>query len=289
MIPRDHGIQEKMGNLVAAHLAAANLLGRAQIAETVQRKTGKQIKLATSSRFRKLFDDSADDGTTDGGSGDTYGNLALPYAFSTKLPATNAVDYLRNLTPVTKNTFDGLSAQYKKDAFTVAGTTDLRLIAKVRDQLADVMQKGGTEADFEAAVKQMETEAGVEEINAFALIGMIGVRNVDAARDRAGGDVAAHLCMRRHQSPAGFGDADGTALRADCIGADRAVGHRRAAGADASRHQAADGDVGGVGLREQRGREESCNQGGSKEGWEAGQRTHVARLLHAREDRRMRG
>ena len=161
MISRDHGIQEKMGELVAAHLAAANLLGRAHIADAVHRKTGKRMHLAMSSRFRRLFDDSTDDSGTD--------SLVLPYGFSTKLPPTNAVDYLRNLTPVTKETFDGLSAQYKKDAFTVAGTTDVRLIAKVRDQLADVLQKGGTEADFEAAVKQMETTEGVEEINAFAL------------------------------------------------------------------------------------------------------------------------
>jgi SPP1 gp7 family putative phage head morphogenesis protein len=154
---RDHSIQEKMGELVAQHLAAANLLGRRHIAEHVQRKTGKIVDIASSTRYRhRHFDDSVD-------------GLTLPIGFSTKLPPTNAVDYLRGLTPVTKNTFDGLSAQYKADAFTVAGTTDVRLIAKVRDELADVLQRGGTEADFEKAVAQMETEAGVEEINAFAL------------------------------------------------------------------------------------------------------------------------
>jgi SPP1 gp7 family putative phage head morphogenesis protein len=166
MIPRDNAIQSKMGDLVASHLAAANLLGRTHIAETVQRKTGKVIPIATSSRFRRLFSDSNDG---DSGDPDVYGNLSLPYDLSTKLPPTDAVNYLRNLTPVTKETFDGLSAQYRKDAFTVAGTTDLRLIAKVRDELAGVIEKGGTEADFEKAVTQMETEAGVEEINAFAL------------------------------------------------------------------------------------------------------------------------
>lgn len=163
MIPRDNNIQAKLAELVAKHLAAANLLGRTHVAQILHKKTGKVVQLAGSSRYRPhsrslRFDDAGDDGS-----------LTLPYSLSTKLPPTDAVNYLRNLTPVTKETFDGLSAQYKMDAFTVAGTTDLRLIAKVRDELADVLQKGGTEADFEKAVKQMETEAGVEEINTFAL------------------------------------------------------------------------------------------------------------------------
>jgi SPP1 gp7 family putative phage head morphogenesis protein len=155
---RDHSVQHRLGDLLATHMAAANLLGRTQIVREVHRKTGKRVQLATSSRFHShhrgvRFDDATD----------------VTAGFSLNLPATDAADYLRNLTPVTKATYDGLSAQYKRDAFTVAGVSDQRLIAKIRDELADVLQKGGSRQDFDAAVARLTSDAGVQEINAFLL------------------------------------------------------------------------------------------------------------------------
>ena len=39
-LPRSNAIQHKLGELLAEHLAAANLLGRTQIQREVYRKTG---------------------------------------------------------------------------------------------------------------------------------------------------------------------------------------------------------------------------------------------------------
>ena len=146
---RTNEIPQKVALLLTASLAAANLLGRTQIVQEVHRKTGKSVPIATSSR-KILFDD-------------------LSGGFSLDLPATNAAAYIRALTPVTKGIYDGLSDQYKRDAFTVAGTTDLKLIAKIRDALAEAAAKGQTEEQFEAVVKRLTSAAGVEQLNAFTL------------------------------------------------------------------------------------------------------------------------
>ena len=159
-MPRDSGMQYKLGELLAKHLAAANMLGRMQIARTVLKKTGKKIPVSQISRKpTRSFDDATD----------ALGDQSLALGFRFKLPADTPAQYLRNLTPVTRETFDGLSAQYKRDAFTISGVSDVRLIEKVRDELAQVLQDGGTQRDFDAAVRKMTSEAGVAEINAFTL------------------------------------------------------------------------------------------------------------------------
>lgn len=151
--------QEKIGDLLARHLAAANLLGRTQVVRDLYRKTGKVVEISTSSRFRShLKHVHFDEGDQDASLG-----------FSFDLPANGSADYLRGLTAVTKDTFDGLSAQYKRDAFTIAGVSDRRIIERVRDALADIIQKGGTREEFEAAVKKLTGEAGVADIAAFTL------------------------------------------------------------------------------------------------------------------------
>ena len=152
---RSAAVQHRLGDLLAKHLAAANLLGRTQIAREVKRKTGKNVAISTGSRLHVHFAEDADDPAVVG--------------FSVNLPNDQAADYLRNLTPVTKDTFDGLTQQYRKDAFTIAGTSDVRLIQKIRDQLAEVMKDGGTKADFDKAADKLTAEAGVEKINAFTL------------------------------------------------------------------------------------------------------------------------
>ncbi len=153
MSTRDSTVQARVGSLLARNLAAANLLGRVQIVKQAARQTGR--KLAVAARSRHVGFDEGDD--------DLYGS------FSTDLPNDEAAQYLRDLTPVTKEIFDGLSSQYKKDAFTLAAAADVRLIEKIRDALADVAKDGGTAQDFEVAVNNLTDEAGIAQLNAFTL------------------------------------------------------------------------------------------------------------------------
>ncbi len=152
------GITHHIGELLAQHLAAANILGRTQIQREVHRKTGKAVPISTVSRkpahhFAEDLDDDA----------------PLTSGFSVNLPPDRAAEYLRQLTPVTRETFDGLTSQYRKDAFTVSGTADLRLIQKIRDELAATLHQGATPAQFKATAAKLTSAAGVQELNAFTL------------------------------------------------------------------------------------------------------------------------
>ena len=147
-------VQERVGDQLARHLAAANLLGRVQIVKHAHKLTGRALPISTVSRI-KNFDEDDDD---------------LVYcSFITELPNDDAAQYIRDLTPVTKEIFDGLTAQYKKHAFTLAAAADVRLIGKIRDALADAAQKGETKDQFELAVKKITDDAGVAELNSFTL------------------------------------------------------------------------------------------------------------------------
>ena len=150
----DPRIQERLAQQLARHLAASNLLGRVQIVKHARRKSGRMIPITAVSRVRS-FDEGDDD--------------ALYGSFSTDLPNDDAAQYIADLTPVTKEIFEGLTAQYRKDAFTLAAAADIRLIEKVRDALAEVAQQGGTAQDFEAAVRKITDDAGVAELNSFTL------------------------------------------------------------------------------------------------------------------------
>jgi SPP1 gp7 family putative phage head morphogenesis protein len=147
-------VQERVGDQLARHLAAANLLGRVQIVKHAHKLTGRALPISTVSRI-KNFDEDDDDLV--------YGS------FITDLPNDDAAQYIRDLTPVTKEIFDGLTAQYKKHAFTLAAAADVRLIGKIRDALADAAQKGETKDQFELSVKKITDDAGVAELNSFTL------------------------------------------------------------------------------------------------------------------------
>jgi SPP1 gp7 family putative phage head morphogenesis protein len=147
-------VQQRIGDLLARHLAAANMLGRVQILKHAHRISGRALPISAVSRIRS-FDEGDDD--------------ALYGSFSTELPNDDAAGYLSDLTPVTKEIFAGLSAQYKKDAFTLAGAADVRLIGKIRDALAEAANNGETKDQFELAVKKITDEAGVAELSSFTL------------------------------------------------------------------------------------------------------------------------
>jgi SPP1 gp7 family putative phage head morphogenesis protein len=155
---RDAAVQHRVGNLLARQLAATNILGRAQILKRVHKKTGNLLQMVASSRVN--FDDEPTDPADTG---------SLTAGFSTDLANDDISNYIGSLVPVSRDIFDGLTAQYRKDAFTLAGAADVRLIAKIRDALADVAQKGGTAQDFEAAVRTITDDAGIAELNSFTL------------------------------------------------------------------------------------------------------------------------
>jgi SPP1 gp7 family putative phage head morphogenesis protein len=151
--------QVRLGDLLATRMAAANILGRLQIATHVIGKIKRPVRLSAGLGPERNFaeDDVGQDGAT------------LGVGFSFDLPNDNAAEYLRNLTPVTRQTFDSLTRQYQRDAFTVAGVSDQRLIGKVRDTLAEILAKGGTRSDFHDAVDELTTDAGVRDLAAFEL------------------------------------------------------------------------------------------------------------------------
>ena len=166
-------ISHQLAGVIAQHLAAANILGRTQIVREVARTTGRKVALSTFSRkpVPRQFAESEDDGEEDDAALDLSSRAVdATVGFSLNLPGGSpSAEYIRQLTPVTRETFDGLTQQYRKDSFTVAGVSDVRLIARIRDELAAVAQRGGTQRDFEKAVAKLETDAGVEQLSAFTL------------------------------------------------------------------------------------------------------------------------
>jgi SPP1 gp7 family putative phage head morphogenesis protein len=161
-VMHDANTRHRIAELLARHMAAANILGRLQVARDCKLLTGRSVELATSSRMprHKHFAESDNRDAADSG---------LQAGFSVNLPADDAASYIRNLTPVTRAAFDGLTSQYRREAFTLAGAADQRLIEKVRDALAEIVGKGGTAADFRAAVAQLASESGVQDLSAFNL------------------------------------------------------------------------------------------------------------------------
>jgi SPP1 gp7 family putative phage head morphogenesis protein len=250
-----HVAQIRLGDLLARHLAAANLLGRLHVAKVALAKTKRPVHLATVFGRTLNFAERPTDaeilaavrrlgpagnyqlsqklkqelpGITDAqiirladkrklvlahwdlekpsaqeaerrglirdAEGEYFLAVAIPHdqvaesppapqpaaseaaegetlgiGFSFNIPNTGAIDYLRDLTPVTRHVFDGLTNEYRNDAFTVAGVSDQNLIGKIRDALSDVLAKGGTPDSFRKDVNELCTEAGVEKLAAFEL------------------------------------------------------------------------------------------------------------------------
>jgi SPP1 gp7 family putative phage head morphogenesis protein len=152
--PRDSGMQRKMGDLLARKMASADLLGRFQVLRHAEKKTGRLFALRATSRAVRFSEDDADQ---------------VSAGFSFDMRGEDAERRIRELTPVTREIYDGLTAQYQRSAFTLAGTADLRLVQNVHDALAKIAAEGGTAADFKAAARKLTTEAGVEDLSAFTL------------------------------------------------------------------------------------------------------------------------
>lgn len=166
-VMHDAGTQRRVGDLLARHMATANILGRLQVMRQCKRLTGRSVPLATATRYPHPLASAT--GARHSRTRHFAEGDVLSIGISTQLPADDAAEYIRKLTPVTREVFDGLTSQYRHEAFTLSGAADQRLIAQVRDALAEIVQKGGTRQEFEAAVRQLTSEAGVEEISSFTL------------------------------------------------------------------------------------------------------------------------
>jgi SPP1 gp7 family putative phage head morphogenesis protein len=118
-----------------------DLLGRAHVIDAAQRKTGKKFKLATTTTIPRF---------------DELGFESVPF--------TQAIQRILALIGMSRNAYDGLAAKYKQQAFTIAGVSDVRLIEQIKQALADVMESGGTEKDFERAVNALTDQAGVDRL-----------------------------------------------------------------------------------------------------------------------------
>ena len=147
-----------LGTELARAQAGANLLGRLTVLQDARRKTRAPLRLNTSSRLMTFAD------TPDARDQPLDPDISLYTSFT--LPQTGAINFLRALTPVTRDLFDGLSKQYQLESFTVAGITDQRVLGRIRDALSTVVAQGGTDADFRRAVAAITTDAGVEQLAA---------------------------------------------------------------------------------------------------------------------------
>ena len=151
-----------LGFELARAQAAAHVLGRLTVLQDARRKTRAPLRCNTSSQLLQFAD-------VDSTGREQPSDPDIGIYTSFRLPNTGAIDFLRNLTPVTREVFDGLSKQYQVESFTVAGITDQKVLQRIRAALTDVISSGGTDADFRHAVAQLTTDAGVEQLSAQEL------------------------------------------------------------------------------------------------------------------------
>ncbi|MGH9580257.1 MAG: phage minor head protein [Terriglobales bacterium] len=141
--------QERLAELLGTYLAAFDLLGRLHVMQKVKSKSGEAPPLNTMTAPRVLFQENV------------LGFESVPFE--------GAIERLRNLTALSRAAFDGLKQQYKLQAFTIAGTSDVRLIEEIQQALVRILEQGGTLADFERAVNALTDEAGIERLASFQI------------------------------------------------------------------------------------------------------------------------
>ncbi len=161
MLARTSNPPRVLGTELARAQAAANLYGRLTVLRDTRRKVGAKVPLRLNSSSKLMpFADLDSSGRAQ----PSDPSIGLYTSFT--LPPKDAINFLRNLTPVTREIFDGLSKQYQVESFTVAGVTDQRVLGRIRDALTQVITEGGTDADFRRAVAGLTTDAGVEQLAA---------------------------------------------------------------------------------------------------------------------------
>lgn len=153
-VRRDNAFIPRLGDVLAHKLAGADMLGRLQVLRHAYAKTKRRLPLSAAASGVQ-FDE------------DENGSATLGIGFD--IGGENSSNYIAALTPVAKQTYDGLTAQYQRDAFTLAAASDARMVKKIQEALSEVAAKGGTAADFRAEVLKITDDAGVQQINAFTL------------------------------------------------------------------------------------------------------------------------
>ncbi|HLJ89563.1 MAG TPA: phage minor head protein [Candidatus Angelobacter sp.] len=132
--------QRELGGVYASYLAAFDIMGRAHVLQDARKKTGKQFRASTTVSFA-----------------DELGFENVPF--------TAAIDRIIKLIGIKRDAFDGLAKKYQKQAFTISGISDLKLIQQIKSALADVLESGGTADDFRAAVDELTDEAGIDRLS----------------------------------------------------------------------------------------------------------------------------
>lgn len=156
---------DRLAQVLARQLAAADLMGRLHVLRWAHRKTGRVMPLASGAMSLGFAEDKQDADA----SLDALPDALMGARFAFDVGGADAASQIRKLTPVTREIFDGLSAQYRRDAFTLAGVADARLIGRIQESLAQTAEKGQTKSFFRKAAKALTTDAGAEEVNKFTL------------------------------------------------------------------------------------------------------------------------
>jgi len=138
--PAPH-FQDALATVLAETMAAADLLGRLHALQIIKQKTGRDLHMNTLIHF----DDAPPK---------VLGFESVPFE--------QAIRRISNLTGYTRLAFDGLAQRYKLQAFTIAGTQDVRLIDSIRDELAKTLEQGGTITDWRKAVDALTQQSGAE-------------------------------------------------------------------------------------------------------------------------------
>jgi SPP1 gp7 family putative phage head morphogenesis protein len=142
--------QTRMTELLAQYLAGFDLLGRLHVLQQAKKKTGEEAKLSLPSL--------------------TVVSRSFTEVLGFESVAFEAaIERLRNLTPMTRAAFDNLVERYRMTAFTLSGVSDVRLIEQIQQALIDVLEQGGTQADFEAAVNALLSDANLEALTSEQL------------------------------------------------------------------------------------------------------------------------
>jgi SPP1 gp7 family putative phage head morphogenesis protein len=79
----------------------------------------------------------------------------------TDLPFAEAVGYLRGLTPMTREAFDELNAAAKTRAFTVSRVAAMDALQGTLDQLAQMIETGGTVREFADRINEVFDANGI--------------------------------------------------------------------------------------------------------------------------------
>ena len=78
-----------------------------------------------------------------------------------------AVEFLKNKTPLASNVYKAISDEARSKAFSVSGYTSAEVLQKFIDELADACKNGRTKKEFEESMNDFLERNGYEGLNPF--------------------------------------------------------------------------------------------------------------------------